>query len=460
MAEPSSPGAWPDGPRRCDLLELVGKQAGQMRIDIPADLTVLQAYLPRFLALVGEEAWFRRADHLEREAQASPFRWKIVADYHWLEMAISHQSDVLTKRGSLDPELVDGRARAALLFAAGVVECHDYLASSGRRTLLGRLRDGLNAETGYAALYLEIDLALRLMADGLDVAFPDMEGAGQFDLAFSRGGFTGEVECKSVSEDAGRQIHRKDFYRLMELLRPALDAQAGRLGAEVLVVTLPGRLSPNTLSQRDLARALSSMLREGGPSRLLHAGAELVRQPYSECLGDVSMDDSGAYYAACTEVFGANCHVAGQLGEGRGCLVVLRSQRVDDPSKPVLEALRKAATQFSGQRPGFIAIQFHGIEPADLMLPNLRWRMGVLTYALYGHYGAAHVAATYFTGFGAVVARDGDIGTPAFAIPNPRPRFPVSASDARPFQDHVPDVDYAAAIGAPLPAENISYLPL
>lgn len=431
-----------------------------MRIDIPADLTLLQGYLPRFLALVGEVAWFRRADHLEREAQASPFRWKIVADYHWLEMAISHQSDVLTKRGSLVPELADGRARAALLFAAGVVECHAHLSASGQRTLLGRLKDGLSAETGYAALHLEIDLALRLMADGFDVAFPDMEGAGQFDIAFSREGFTGEVECKSVSEDAGRQIHRKDFYRLMELLRPALDAQAERPAAEVLVVTLPGRLSPNTLSQRDLARALAGMLREGGPSRLKHAGAELIRQPFSECLQDVPMDDSAAYYAACTEVFGANCHVAGQVGEGRGCLVVLRSQRVDDPSKPVLEAMRKAATQFSGRRPGFIAVQFQGVEPADLMLPNLRRRMGVLSYALYGHYGAAHVAATYFTGFGAVVAREGDIGTPAFAIPNPRPSLPVSASDAGPFLAHISDADFAAAIGAPLPAENISYLPL
>ena len=172
------------------------------------------------------------------------------------------------------------------------------------------------------------------------------------------------------------------------------------------------------------------------------------------------MDDSAAYYSACIEVFGANCHVAGQLSEGRGCLVVLRSQRVDDPSKPVLEALRKAATQFSRQRPGFIAVQLHGVEPADLMLPHLRRRMGVLSYALYGHYGATHVAATYFTGFGGVVARNGDIGTPAFAIPNPRPSFPVSASDAGPFLAHIPDGDYAAAIGAPLPAENISYLPL
>jgi hypothetical protein len=138
----------------------------------------------------------------------------------------------------------------------------------------------------------------------------------------------------------------------------------------------------------------------------------------------------------------------------------MRSQREDDTSKPMLEAMRKAASQFSGQRPAFIAIQEHGIEAADLMLPHVRRRAGILSYALYGHYGAAHVNATYFTGFGAVVHRGEQIGTPAFAIPNPQPKFPISASDAAPFLESLSDQDYADAIGAPLPAPNISNLPI
>src|SRR3546814_6303710 len=34
-----------------------------------------------------------------------------------------------------------------------------------------------------------------------------------------------------------------------------------------------------------------------------------------------------------------------------GCLIVMRSDRQDDPSKPKLEAMRKAASQFTGERP-------------------------------------------------------------------------------------------------------------
>lgn len=92
------------------------------------------------------------------------------------------------------------------------------------------------------------------------------------------------------------------------------------------------------------------------------------------------------------------------------------------------------------------------------MLPHVRRRAGILAYALFGHYAAAHVNAVYITGFGAVVARDGQIGTPAFAVPNPEPKFTFSPAEAAPFLVSISDADYAAAIGAPLPSPNISYI--
>jgi hypothetical protein len=322
--------------------------------------------------------------------------------------------------------------------------------------LEGRLRDGLNAETGLAALYLEFDLAQRLMAAGYDVAFPDLDGSGQFDLEISRDAIACEVECKSISADAGRRIHRKDFYRFMEAIAPVLTSRTNLKQPEVLVVTLRDRLSPNLADQSDLRRAVMSILRNGAPSTLLHPTFRLERHPYDDCLTNWPPHNNRAFYAACGETFGPNCHVAGGVTPEGGCLIVMRSEREDDTSKPLLDAMRKAATQFSGERPSFIAVQFQGIEPADLTLPHLRRRMGILSYALFGHYGALHVNATYFCGFGAIISRDGEIGTPAFAIPNPRPKFAVDPADAAPFLMHISDADFAAAIGAPLPTQVIS----
>ena len=184
----------------------------------------------------------------------------------------------------------------------------------------------------------------------------------------------------------------------------------------------------------------------------------MERRSFADCFGHSPPPDQKALYKTCSALFGDNTHVAGGFTEDAGCIVVMRSARTDDPSKPKLEAMRKAADQFTGERPAFIAIQEHGIEPADLMLPHLRRKTGILSYALFGHYGGDHVNAVYITGFGALIAKDRRVGTPAFAIPNPKPKFPINPSDAALFLAHISDADFATAIGAPLPAENISFL--
>ena len=88
-----------------------------MLVSIPSKLDDLAPHLLRFLELAGRERWFKRCDQLDADQRRSPFRWKIVSDYHWLEMAIGFQADVLAKEGRLLPELVDGLILASLNFA-------------------------------------------------------------------------------------------------------------------------------------------------------------------------------------------------------------------------------------------------------------------------------------------------------------------------------------------------------
>ncbi len=431
-----------------------------MRFDIPSDLSLLAAFIPRFLDIIDRRRWYKRVEQLDFEQRSSANIWKIVSDYHWLEMAVSRQADVLDKEGRLLSEHVDQFAFSALHFVAAIVEIHARLPGDAQKQLEGRLRDGLKAESGFASLYLEADLALKLMAAGYDVRFPDLGGAASYDIEFSSDGFVGEVECKSLSADAGRRIHRKDFYRFMQALTPVLEAHADLQRQEVLVITLKDRLSSNVSKQAELRRAAGQMLGTNAPTSMRRAGFRIERRVYSECLGAAPLDDEQAFYRFCEDAFGPSPHIAGGLTETGGCLVVMRSEREDDTSKPWLEAMRKAATQFSGQRPSFIAVQFQDMTALDLMQPHLRRRAGILSYALFDHYGASHVNATYVCGFVAVVAREGQIGLPAFAIPNPNPLFAIEPMQAMPFLTGVRDAEFAAAIGAPLPERSISHIPL
>lgn len=141
-------------------------------------------------------------------------------------------------------------------------------------------------------------------------------------------------------------------------------------------------------------KAVTSFLRDSAPHHGRGPGFRMERRPYAECLDQAPLNEQRGFYKACGAAFGESTHVGGGLTEDGGCLVVVRSDRADHPSKPKLEAMRKAASQFTGERPAFIAIQEHGIEPAELMLPHVRRKAGTLSSALFGHYGADHVNAT------------------------------------------------------------------
>lgn len=430
-----------------------------MHLQRPTTLEELAPYLSRFFPLVGRDRWFKRADQLDAKQRRSPFRGKIIADYHWLELAISFQSDVLEKQGRLLPELATMQVRAGLHFAATVVDVHDQLGPKGKRELTGRLRDALKAETGFAALYLEMDIAQRLAIGGFDVAFPDLESTSQYDIAFDNGAVSGEVECKSLSVDAGRKIHRKDFYRFIEAMTPAFFSQIEGGKREILLVELNDRLPANLGEQKELRRAVTEMLLGGEVGRICQGSFEISLLNFDDELPGVPVLDQTTLNAACQKKFGASCHAAGTMTEDAGCLIAMRSRMEDDPSKPLLEAMRKAASQFSGTRPAFVAVQFDDISPADLMLPHIRRRAGILSYALFHHYGAAHVNATCFSGFDGMVEHEGHVSTPSFSVPNREPKYPLAPSDMATFLFPISDKEFADIIGAPLPAANISYIP-
>ena len=239
-----------------------------MRFDVYQDLESLSVYIPRFFDILDPDHWHKRVEQLEKEQQSSPYLWKIVKDYHWLEMEIAHQADVLAKEGRLLPERVNLLSLAALQFAHGIVEIHARLSEEARKALQGRLRDGLKAESGFAPIYLEVCLALILMVAGYDVHFADLEGTGSYDIQFSCKDFVAEVECKSLTVDAGRRIHRKDFYRFVKALAPKLEAHLKLHRQEILLVTLDDRLPSNLLDQAALRRSTEAMLQANAPTTL------------------------------------------------------------------------------------------------------------------------------------------------------------------------------------------------
>ena len=408
------------------------------QFDLPRDLPALAARLPAFLEMAGETAWWKRVDQLDRDARKSEFQTKIVLDHHWLEMELTAQLSILKAHGRLLSEEILPRSMAALLFAGIVAELSAHLTPTGRVRLAGRLRDALKST--FSGLYLELDLALSLLHEGFDVTFPDLEGEAAWDLSFKRDMTAGELECKSLSADAGRKIHRKDFYRFVDALGPEILKRVKAGSREVLVVTLDERLLPDTASQRSLRSSVAQVLGEQATTTLSGPGFQIDREDLNELHGGKPFTDMHDLYGRCQDRYGGNCQVAGPLSENGGCLIVVRSKREDDPSRAQLDALKKASSQLSGTVPGFIAVQHEEVSPQDLAKRPLRRNAAILAMALFHTEAGKKISAIHHSAYDGFHSAHGIIARPAFVCWNPN--F-TGWTEGLPFASSIPNSEFA-----------------
>lgn len=425
-----------------------------MRFSIPEKLDDLAAYLPQFINLCGNRAWEKRTEQLATDANTSPFLAKIVADHHWLEMELASQASVLKQQGSLQAEEIIPESMAALFFAGMVVELEARLTAKGRKNLNGRIRDGLKA--GFPGLYLELDVGLALLDQGYDIEFPDIEESGQFDICFSNQEIVGEVECKSLSADAGRKIHRRDFYRFMNSLHDPLRHSAAGSKNQLLVITLEDRLPSKKPKLAPLSEAAYRLVEEGKEGRTTGSYFSAELMSFESCFPNADLSDAADFYSACRKAFGEDCHVSGGFSETGGTLVVVRSRREDDHSKPQLEALKKAASQLSGRHPGIIALQYEDIKAPDLALSHVRRRAALLANAVFHSERGSHIPAVIHSAFGGLHHHEGNWVRPAFGVWNQRWS---GRSDKLPFRRGIKTSEFACHLGvAPEMTDPDDYL--
>jgi hypothetical protein len=413
-----------------------------VQFTVPIDLPLLGAYLPRFVGLVGLSAWDKRAQRLLADAKGPPAASKVAVDYHWLELELAHLRRRRQQLGRIPAQIESAQTRPALHFAAAAVEISRSLSPEGQKLFQGRLRAALTAPVGFSPLYFEVSIATNLMNEGYDVEFSDIERQANFDFLASRDGVTCEIECKTLSADAGRKIHRKDFYRFMALITPQIEARANTADSDdVWVITVADRFPSGDAEHKELRSVLTAAL-SGNPLTVQSDSYFSLRHDsYKTIFGNRTPSSDRDFYAQCRTAYGDDCHVFGGQGTGGTCLIVMRSLREDDHSRPLLDSMRKAVTQFSGTRASFICCQFDDIEATDLATSHLRRRMEILSRYVLRKPNAAHVAATYFSGYSiATSPTPGSLASAAVCLWNPD--GPYYHTAGLPFRGHIPDLEF------------------
>lgn len=365
--------------------------------------------LVQFIAMLEPERWHRRVQTLQTK---TAYDEKIVQDRHWLESDLALLSSYLTEFGRL-PDVLPQRAMAALEFAHDAVATPRTLTAAGQRVFAGRLRDGLN--TGFADLYQELSMASQLRTAGWTVTFPDMDGTSRHDIDATRDGLTVCVECKTISADAGRKVHRRDFYRFAALVQPTLS-RAPAPGIEALVVTMADRFPTAHPDHLVIADHIRQCIDTESGRPLPGPGFTVHREPVALTNGDRDQQAiSVAIDHWARTRYGGNCHVAGEANRDQTRLLVVMSARDDDTSREALAARSKAATQLPPTKPGLVALQYAEIRAADLYADHFKDRLRILdNYFLHG-VRAQHVIGVHHSAFDGLQVRHGRPVMPAAA---------------------------------------------
>jgi len=198
----------------------------------------------------------------------------------------------------------------------------------------------------------EMAIAVHLSRMGFCLGFNDLEQAGGFDfLATDSSGTEIEVECKHLSADIGRKIHKNEAYTLLELLMPVFAENGGSVGdGQVLIVEVPDRLEGSRPRMDEIVGLVATAFRSAN------------RRSESE---SASVSLLGEDAERRDTLWRSGLHHSARFGNLR---VILRSAKTDKVIDKIERKLKDdVERQFTRLRPALLFTQVSDLSAAQLV---------------------------------------------------------------------------------------------
>jgi hypothetical protein len=214
--------------------------------------------------------------------------------------------------------------------------------------------------------------ATHFVRRGHSIGWPEMEGLGRFDLLVKDLGTSGlEIECKSISEDKGRKIHRRETLEFHHLVKPNLQVLSRDIQSGVSVVlTLSERLPVMHKQRQALAkRVIDAILTS--QSIELDDGSDIRVSGFDMKAMGIVEKEKGVTISreAIDQITATKNREVMILGNRRGAIIfVLQSRQDDTMLKYVFDTVSESAkNQVSKNRPALFLVGLHGIEAESLL---------------------------------------------------------------------------------------------
>ncbi len=334
----------------------------------------IPAVYHEFADFIGENHWRNRVSQLEAEIQGNRFLGHHLRKENALAYQLAELAELRRRFGSVPLLEVNNQQRyASMAFAAqalSIVQARPApLAAQFRR----RVHDALKKPEAMRGLRLELNAATHFSRRSTKLTWAEMSGIGTFDLMVPELGPNGlEVECKSIGEDKGRRIHKRealDFYGLLwPHAKPLLSGLRTGISA---VLTLPGRLPEKHAHRVALAQAFAKAIsmRTSGP--LVQGAESRIAEFDAAELGQIDGGYVSPHARTVLErISQTHNRETVVIGSQAGGMLALTLQSAQDDTllKAVFDTLSDSARrQLSGLRGAIFVVGLSGIEGDQLL---------------------------------------------------------------------------------------------
>jgi len=294
----------------------------------------------------------------------------------------------------------------------------DSSASNSKR-LLGRVRGAFKNPDDMRAMQVELLAATHFIRKGFRIDWPEATN-GRHDIDVIGLGSHGlQVECKSISSDKGRKIHRREALEFYSIFVKCLAKKAKALSTGViLVVTVPDRLPTQYSARLQLcSRMLDQFeLRE---SCVFDDQVEIRIEEFD-------FSPIGAHYIGNTWKGERDIldRITGTTGEeimifqnksGGGVVAVVQSKKDDSFLEATFSTLEfSAKKQVSNTKPVLFFVSFHDLEDGELREIGDESKaeptaLRVFTSTFLNRQDMGHVVGVHYAERGSLVPRIGGV---------------------------------------------------
>jgi len=328
----------------------------------------------RFSDLVGAQHWKKRVDLLKADIRGNRILREHLLEENEFAFSLQAATELTKKYGRLPMHQMDISALyPCMAFAAQILSIAESSAGPQRDQLVRRVHGALKNPDDLRGMRLELTAATHFLRRGLNVQWPEMTGGGTMDLVIQGLGPQGlEIECKSVSDDKGRKIHKREALEFSALVAPKLNVLGKGLKVGVAaVLTFDGRMPGSFMDRRKLAESVVRHVLSGTSNCQLEGANLRIHEFDPALLGEMGEDGhpviSRDRVDAITGTTNRQALIVGRMSGG-AIVLVLQSAQDDSLLTYTFDTLsRSASRQLSGQRAGMFLVGLDGLEAESLM---------------------------------------------------------------------------------------------